>query len=375
MSVICESFNSVKNPTEYEGKSFKYIMTGNGDLKAEIINFGARIYRLYVPDKKTGEISDVMLGLPGIDEYLTDGANHGAVVGRSANRIANGTFTIDGIEYHVPQNDGTNNLHTGSPAYQDKFWDGKILSKEESDNFIKSSGIKGLCDSSDKLSSGESVLLTCMSEDGECGFPGNLKTEVLYSWLVDDTLLILYKAVSDKATIFAPTNHSYFNLAGHGNGTIADNILHVYADKVTHKDENNCPDGTYIDVDGTIFDFRNGDKVKKALTLDDPQTCDCAGFDQNFCLKNDGKYDIVSLLEDNFSSRKMEVWTDMPGIQYYAGNHLGGSDYKDGKTYNPYDALCLEAQMYPNGVNIPEFISPVIKAGEEKFHACGYRFI
>jgi len=374
MSVICESFPSLKDKTKYEYISKKYVMTGNGGLRAEIITYGARIYKLFVPDSKTGELTDVMLGMNGLDEYLEDGANHGAVVGRSANRIAGARFQIDGVEYKLPQNDGTNNLHTGNPAYQNKFWSGKILNKEDSVAYVKSSGIKGLCDNDLKAPSGESVLLVCESSDGECGFPGNLTTEVLYSFLNDGTLLILYKGVSDKKTVFAPTHHAYFNIEGHDHGSVADQILTVLSDKVTLKDSNNCPDGSYMDVEGTPFDFKKGAPVSQALDLTHPQIKDCKGIDQNFCLKNDGRYELVSKLETADGSKGMEVWTDLPGIQYYAGNHLGGTGYKDGADYKPYDALCLEAQMYPNAVNIPEFKSPVIDAGIAKYCACGYRF-
>lgn len=372
MSVTCESFPSRKDPVKYEALSKKFTMTGRNGLSAEILTYGARIYKLFVPDKTSGELIDVMLGLEELDGYLQDGANHGAVVGRSANRIAGASFSIDGETYHIPQNDGTNNLHTGNPAYQNKFWDGKVLSVEDAVTYVKTSGISGLCDDESKLPLEESVLLSCVSEDGECGFPGKLITEVLYSWLKDGTFLILYKAISDNKTVFAPTNHAYFNIEGHDHGTVSDQILTVISDKVTLKDSNNCPDGTYMDVDGTPFDFRNGAPVKQALDLTHPQIKDCKGFDQNFCLENKGRFELVSKLDA--SSKGMEVWTDMPGIQYYAGNHLGGTGYKGGADYKPYDALCLEAQMYPNAVNIPEFESPVIEANTPKYHACGYRF-
>ena len=138
----------------------------------------------------------------------------------------------------------------------------------------------------------------------------------------------------------------------------------------------NCPDGPYIDVEGTIFDFRNGAPVKQALTLDNDQTHDALGLDQNFCVGDGtGDYQKVAELRDNYSSRVMEVYTDMPGIQLYAGNHLGGNDQKGDIPYVKYGGLCLEAQMYPNAVNIPEFESPLIEAGVPKYHVCGYRFV
>ena len=149
----------------------------------------------------------------------------------------------------------------------------------------------------------------------------------------------------------------------------------IDADKVTNKSEYNVPDGTYMDVEGTIFDFRTPDRVEKVLTLDHPQTKNALGVDQNYCLNTKpGKFLCISTLEDPVSGRKMETLTDLPGMQIYAGNHLGGNDQKGDIPYDKYYGICLEAQMYPNAVNIPEFASPVIKAGVPCYHACGYRF-
>ena len=375
MNVTIESFSSVNDPSTYSDISKKFTIKGNAGYCAEVINYGARIYKLFVPDKKTSKTADIVLGPKDLDGYLADGANHGAVVGRSANRIAGAKFTIDGVSYSIPQNDGTNNLHTGDKAYQFKFWDNEVLDKDRTDRFIESSGIPGLFDNEDKRSAGESVLFSCISEDGENGFPGKLKTDVLYAWLQDDTFLILYRGESDKKTVFAPTNHAYFNISGHDKGYVGNQLLTMDCDKVTLKGSDNCPNGEYLDVDGTPFDFRNESPVSKCLDLTHPQICDCKGIDQNFCLNNGGRYAKVCVLKDDKSSRIMETWTDLPGIQLYAGNHLDSSDNKDGAVYKQFDALCIEAQMYPNAVNIPGFDSPVIAAGVPKFHACGYRFI
>lgn len=374
MSVVSESFPSVEHPGRYDDRSRKFTIIGEGGLKAEVLTYGARIFKLCVPDRITGEITDVVLGPKDLDGYLADPGNHGAVVGRSANRIEGASFSIDGTSYSLPRNDGYNNLHTGDKAFQFKFWDAEVLSYEDGEAYIKNSGIPGLCDDDLKMPYDESLLLSCISEDGENGFPGNLKTEVLYAFLKDGTLLILYKAVSDKKTIFAPTNHAYFNIEGHDHGTVKDQVLTILADQVTHKNEHNCPDGSFMDVEGTIFDYRNGALVSKCLDLNDPQTKNCKGVDQNFCLNNNGRYELVARLEAPASSKGMEVWTDLPGMQIYAANHMESEDNKDGAVYRPYDALCLEAQLYPNAINIPEFKSPVIEPGEARFYACGYRF-
>lgn len=375
MGVIFENFIGGVADSKYDGKSFIYEIKGPGSLSAKVINYGARIQELMVPDTVTGELADIMCGYDTIDGYIKDPGNHGAIVGRCANRISGAKFSIDGVEYHLPANDGPNNLHTGDPAIQNLFWDAKVYSKEQCDALIKESGIIGLCDNNEKLSFDGGVYLTIVSPDGECGYPGNLTTSVLYTWLLDGTFIMIYKGVSDKATVFAPTNHSYFNLGGEGSGTIKNEILTVKADEVLHKDEYNCPDGGIIKVEGTDFDFRYGAKVVQAIDSDDPQIKNCLGLDSNFNLKNEGRYEAIALLEDDRSNRKMETWTDMPGIQFYAANHMNGNWHKHSHEYHPYDALCCEAGMYPNAVNLPQFESPVIKAGEVKYHACGYKFI
>ena len=369
MSVIKESYPSKSDPSKYEDLSYRFVMKSSDGKEVSVITYGARIETLYVPDSK-GNMADIMLGMRGLDEYMRDGGNHGAVVGRSANRIRHARFSIDGVEYKVAQNDGENNLHSGNPAFQNMFWKGEIISKEETDNFIEASGIAGIPEAD-----GESVALTCLSEDGACGFPGNLEATVIYSWLVDGTLLILYRAVSDKATVFAPTHHAYFNLGGHNSGSVETDLIMINSDRVTLKDETNCNCEKYMDVEGTDFDVRENTFISQLTTSDDPQMVMSRGIDQNYCINGyNGNYNFAACVTEPDSGRVMEVYTDMPGIHIYAGNHLGGTDQKGDIPYKPYDAICLEAQMYPNSVNIPEFESPVIRAGEVKYHACGYKF-
>ena len=370
MSITTKDYLSIKNPDKYKGISRQFTITAAGGYEASVITYGALITNLMVPDKD-GNIADIILGLKGLDEYMASGANHGSVVGRSANRISGAKFAINGNVYEIPANDGPNNLHSGKPAFQNVFWDGQVISESEADLLIHESGIAGIaeCD-------GEALLLTYVSPDGACGFPGNLKTKVLYCWLEDKTFLIMYIAKSDKDTVFAPTNHSYFNLAGHNSGYTGEQLLTINADAVTLKDEHNCPDGRIMPVDGTVFDCREARFVSDLLDSDDPQITMSLGIDQNWCLNTvPGTFSFAAAIEDPASGRNMEVFTDLPGIQIYAGNHLGGQDQKGDIPYVQYGAVCLEAQMFPNAVNIPEFASPVIKAGETVFHACGYRFV
>jgi len=371
MSVKISDYPSVKDPSKYEGIAKTFDMTSSYGFEADIITYGALIRSLKVPSPKTGETVDIMLGLKGLDEYMADGSNHGSVVGRSANRISGASFEIAGVKYSIPANDGPNNLHSGNPAYQNVFWEGSVLSKDDTDKMIADSGIAGIAEAD-----GESVLLKYTSPDGACGFPGNLKTEVLYAWLADKTLLILYMGESDKATVFAPTNHSYFNLGGHDAGYVGDELIMINADQITLKDEFNCPDGRISDVEGTDFDVREYSFMSQLIESDEPQITMSSGIDQNFILKNpEGTFSFAASLTDPKTGITMETLTDLPGIQIYAGNHLGGDMQKGDKPYKPYDAVCLEAQMFPNAVNIPDFKSPIIPAGEKIYHACGYRFI
>lgn len=372
MAVVIEDYLSKSNPEKFKGVSKRFSMKSSYGTEAKILTYGALVEQLLVPDKN-GNVTDVMLGFENLDYYMASGANHGSVVGRSANRIKGASFVINGEIFNIPKNEGENNLHSGVPGYSNVFWDGKVLSKDETDTFIKASGIEGI-----PCADGESVLLSYTSPDGATGFPGNLATEVLYAWLSDGTLIIFYKGTSDKDTIFAPTNHSYFNLRGQNAGIVEDHLLVVNADKVTVKDNENCPNGEYMDVEGTCFDFREPKPISQALYTDEPQVVMSIGLDQNFCIKDyDGKkYVFAASVQDPVSERKMEVYTDLPGIQLYAGCHIAGTENpKGGIPYVQYGAICLEAQMYPNAVNLPEFVSPVIKAGETCYHACGYRFV
>ncbi len=370
MSVVVSSYASVSAPEKYKDVSFKFTMDSSFGASCSVITYGALISELNIPDNN-GDVKDVMLGLKDLDSYMVDCSNHGSIVGRSANRIEGASFELDGVLYNVPKNDGKNNLHGGDKSFQKVFWNGEVLKEEDVNAFVKASGFENIAEAD-----GDGVILTHLSPNGSDGFPGNLNATVVYAWLKDRTLLIMYKANTDKATIFAPTNHAYFNLGGHNSGYIGENILTIDASRIALKGPNNCPDGSELLVEGTIFDFRNGAPVSNVLVTTHPQTCNSNGVDTNYCVnKDEGKYTKVASLKDSRSSRVMEVYTDMPGIQVYAGNHLGGNLQKGDIAYEPHGAICLEAQMYPNAINVPAFTSPVIRPGKDYYHVCGYRFI
>lgn len=369
MSVLVREYPSSKDYDKYKDLSKEFVMTASDGKMAHLITYGALIEKLLIPDNN-GDVADVILGMKDLDLYMNNGASHGSIVGRCANRIANASFVLDGVTYSLPKNDGDNNIHSGPVCFHNVFWNGDVISKADVEALIGESGIAGI-----PAVDGDGVIFTYTSPDGTSGFPGNLETTVVYVWLTDGTLFILYVGKTDKATVFAPTNHGYFNLGGHNSGALHEAIVTVNADKVTHKANNNCPDGEYIDVDGTIFDFRDGRALKQVLVLDNDQTKNALGVDQNFCINGaDDSYKFASRMEDCRSSRVMEVYTDMPGVQLYAGNHLGGDDQKGDIPYAPYGALCMEAQMYPNAVNIDSFPSAILRPGEVGYHCCGYRF-
>ena len=370
MSITSRDYVSASNPDK--NKATQYTLKIDGGYEASVITYGAVITDLIVPDKD-GNPTDIMLGCKGLDEYMGNGANHGAVVGRSANRILNASFVINGEEYHIPKNEGENNLHSGNPGYHNVFWDAEVLSEEEADEIIVDSRIAGIpgCD-------GGALLLSYTSPDGATGFPGNLDTKVMYCWLEDKTFLILYCGKTDKDTIFAPTNHAYFNLRGEAaDGTVNNDLIMINSDKITIKDDNNVPTGELMDVEGTVFDCREYRFIGELNDSDDHQMVISKGIDQNFCLNTtEGTFSFAAAVTSPVSGITMECLTDLPGIQIYAGNNLGSPlDIKTTKAYGQYDAIGLEAQMVPNAVNLPQFASPVIKAGKKVYHACGYRFV
>ncbi len=370
MSITKTVFKSPANPGKYDDVSFLYRMEATDGSYADIASYGCRVVDLVVPDKD-GNMTDVLLGFKDLDGYFADTCFHGAIVGRSANRIAGASCVISGVKCDLPVNDGPHNLHSGTPSFQDQFWDGKTVSAEEADAIIAESGIEGI-----EAVDSDALLLHYVSPDGATGFPGNLDTYILYAWLSDKTFFMLFKGTSDKDTIFAPTNHSYFNLNGHDSGYVGDHTIQLDADKVSLKDDFNCSDGRSMDVTGTDFDARAGVPLTQLIKSDDPQITMSKGIDSNFELSGyDGTFKKCASLEGDKSGIKMEVLTDLPGIQIYAANFLGGDLGKSDKPYNPNYAVCMEAQMFPNAVNIPEFLSPVIKANVTAYHATGYRFV
>ena len=320
----------------------------SGSLEARITNFGGIVVSLKVPDRK-GYSADVVLGYDSLDGYLTNPAYLGAVIGRYGNRIAGGKFTLDGKTYTIPQNDGTNALHGGTKGFNKAVWSAKEIP--------------------------DGVELSYTSPDGDQGFPGNLSTTVRYT-LHDKDLKIEYSATTDKDTVVNLTNHSYFNLAGQGNGDILKDQLKINASRYTPVDANLIPTGELAPVEGTPFDFRKLTAVGDRINDNNEQLKLGKGYDHNFVLDSGGgKLAEAAEVYEPSTGRVMQVWTDQPGVQFYTGNFLDGTiTGKEGKVYQHRFALCLEAQRFPDSPNHPKFPSTELKPGQKYHTVTIYRF-
>lgn len=331
----------------------KYTLTNKKGMKVSFLDYGAVICEIIVPDRN-GEFKDVALGCSTVNGYETNLSSFGAFVGRCANRISNGTFTINGKEYQLMKNDHGNNLHGGEPFYNKLMYEAECLEGEDE----------------------VGVEFSRLSPDGEQGFPGNLDITVTYTLTDDNEILIEYLAVSDQDTVVNFTNHSYFNLAGHNAGTIFDHEVMICADAFTPTDEFLIPTGEIRSVEGTPLDFRKRKRVGDDIEADYEPIRYAKGYDHNFVLhQQDGEVEKVAEVYEPSSGRKMEVFTNFPGIQLYTSNGLEEDvDCKDGATYGHFNGLCLETQFFPNACNTEGFQSTVLKAGEEYDYQTVYKF-
>ncbi len=327
--------------TTCDGKQVDvYTLKNSSGTAVDIITYGATVNSIFVADRN-GEFADVLSGFDSVEGHEKYSDYQGMTVGRYANRIANGTFSIDGVEYSVEKNErGITCLHGGAELSR-AVWNAIIVD----DN---------------------SVEMAYTSPDGAMGFPGKVDFKVTFTLYEDNALKIDYEAVSDKKTVINMTNHAYFNLAG--SGDILAHELMINADAYTPIDENSIPTGEIRSVEGTPFDFRRFKPIGKDIGADDDQLAIGKGYDHNFCL-NDGDGPAAAAY-DPASGRALEVYTDLCGVQLYTGNFLDGS--KPGKNGAPlikHAGFCLETQYYPNTPNMPEFPQCTIEAGE-KFKSC-----
>ena len=327
-----------------------YTLTNSHGMVAKIMTYGALLTELHVPDKN-GKLDDVVLGFDNLDAYLAGHPYFGATAGRVANRIAGGKFSLEGKEYILATNNGPNHLHGGEKGLDKRVW--KAIPEESGGD--------------------PAVEFAYVSPDGEEGYPGNLSITVTYTLTDDNELRIDYTAGTDKATPVNLTHHSYFNLAGEGNGTILDHELTLMADQYTPVDDTGIPTGELKPVSGSVMDFTTPVPIGARI---DEVGSDPGGYDHNYVLRSqDGTLTSSALVYHPGSGRVMEILTTEPGIQFYTGNFLDGTlTGKAGKVYAKRSGFCLETQHYPDSVNQPTFPSVILKPGETYRHTTVHRF-
>jgi len=325
-----------------------YIIKNKSGMTAELTNYGTKITRLSVVDKN-GKFDDIVQGFDTLQENIDKEPYFGATCGRYANRIKNGQFTLDGVQYTLAQNNGGNALHGGIEGFNAKVWD--VI--EQSDS---------------------SISMQYISPDGEEGYPGTLTTVVTFTITDANELKIEYMATTDKATVIGLTNHSYFNLKGAGNGTVRDHILQINADFHTVLDDSASPTGEIRPVDHSPFDFREPTVIEKYI--DAEEYVAGRGIDNNWTIRKNQPKELAlaATLYEPASGRVMEVLTTQPGVQVYTANWVEKQTGKYGKTYAEQDSICLETQNFPNSPNIAHFPSSVLRPGEVYEEVCIYKF-
>ncbi len=330
-----------------------YTFTNPHGMKAAISTYGGIVVSVEVPDQE-GAMADVVLGFDGLDGYMAGSPYFGCITGRYANRIAKGKFSLDGAEYTLATNNDANHLHGGLVGFDKVVWQAETLREPDA----------------------VGLRLTYQSKDGEEGYPGNLDCVVTYRLTNDNALRIDYEAKTDKATHVNLTNHSYFNLAGQGNGDILGHEMMIHADRFTPVDETLIPTGELRPVSGTPLDFTKPHAIGERIGQDAEQLKLGGGYDHNFVLnRQDGALALAARVVEQGSGRVMEVLTTEPGVQLYTGNFLDGTlTGKDGKVYQHRYGFCLETQHYPDTPNQACFPSTVLRPGETYAATTVYRF-
>lgn len=327
-----------------------YTFTNKNGIEARVINYGALLVSLKTHDKN-GQLDDIVLGFDSLAGYLGEHPYFGATVGRYANRIAKGKFTLDGETYSLATNNGPNHLHGGPGGFGRQLWEAEEL---KTDDAI---GVK----------------LTYVSEHMEEGYPGKLTVETAYLLNNKNELRMTYSATSDRATICNLTNHTYFNLKGEGD--ILDHQLMIKADHITPVDKTLIPTGELMPVKGTPFDFTNPMAIGSRIDEEHPQMVIGGGYDHNYVIKkaSDGM-ELIAYFTENTTGRTVEVFSEEPGVQFYSGNFLNGSLTGKGNKYEYRDGFCLETQHFPDSPNQPDFPSPRLGAGKRYETQTMWRF-
>jgi aldose 1-epimerase len=327
-----------------------YIMRNAGGMTIKVMTYGATLTDLVVPDSQ-GHMASVVLGFDSLEPYLGNVPYFGATIGRVGNRIAGGTFELDGQTYKLALNNGPNHLHGGLKGFDKVVWHAE-----------PNAG-----------SADPSVTFSYRSPDGEEGYPGNLSVSVTYTLTKQDEIRLDYRATTDKPTPVNLTNHSYFNLAGEGSGTILDHYLMIAADQFTPVDDTLIPTGEIAAVAGTPMDFTSPERI--GARIDQVPGASPGGYDHNYVLRPHDGLVLAARLSDPGSGRAMEVLTTEPAVQFYSGNFLDGTIRgRSGVAYLKHAALCLETQHYPDSVHHPNFPSTILRPGTELVSQTVYRF-
>lgn len=336
MSVKKKHFGYLKDGREV----FLYHLENQKGFSVEITDFGVNIVSTMVRNK-FGEMRDVTLGYETLEGYFENGPMFGATVGRNVNRISHARFSIDGKMYEVAKNRGKHNIHSDKEhGFHKVLWDSEIIDEN-------------------------AVKFSYVSPDGEQGFPGELKVSIIYTVTESNAIIISYYGVSNKKTLINLTNHNYFNLGGHDSGRMEDMEVRILADYFTPVDEDTIPTGEIRPVENTPMDFRKRKPVKDEIDADDEQLKIGKGYDHNFVIRNE-HCGIRKMAEaaDMKQGITMEVYSDLPGMQFYTGNTLKETKGKGGVVYKERCGFCMEPHYFPDSINKKQFEAPVFEAGE-----------
>ena len=329
-----------------------YVIRNENGMEAAVTDLGATLVSLKVKNKE-GSMADVVLGYENAAGYEAGTCFFGTIVGRNANRIGGAAFTLNDKKYELTANDGPNNLHSGMDFYRNRIWAAEY-----------ETGVN-------------QVSFTLESPDGDQGYPGNASIRVTYTLTDENEVKIHYEGTCDQDTIFNMTNHAYFNLAGHESGPALSQMVYIDSDAITAVDKVLIPTGEIRKVMGTPMDFSDFKPIRRDIEADYDQLKLGGGYDHNWILNHEsGVFSLAAAALDEESGRKMEVYTDLPGVQFYTGNFLDGQvPGKGGVKYARRQGYCFETQYYPNAVNMPGFASPIVKKGEKYDTTTSYKFM